>query len=646
MAELHGPSLGTHLKAIISELKNKDSIYGYPKSKFFLGFDGYDFSVDFHDKKAFTQLGPSSGPHTQMAQNIILSFLGGGRIMELKTVQILDELEIPRPCIDARNICYNVEWSQELKLQESYTEYVNAWILLKIIEDMEILGPPKGDPFYNTVFDLSVGYDLEGIKKPNVKIWLEQMQDASVAIKEALASLPDEFADYRDFEIDPHISNSITLSTFHGCPPTEIEEIVKHLIKEHGFHVIAKLNPTLLGYDFVDKIIHEDLGYEQVILDPPSFEADLQFDVGIAMLKRLKAFAKEHGRLFGAKFTNTLVVKNNQGIFEEGDGLMYMSGAPLHVLAMHSMHAVRSKMGDDFPISFSAGIANHNIVDSVKCNMTPITICTDLLKTGGYTRMFGYMKNIKKAMDKNDAKSIAELIVASEGNGKDLNAAAAAFTTEYIKTLATNPRYHYDKNKKSPPKIDSHLTLFDCITCNKCLHVCPNAANISIPIGELSFPTNNFEFQNGGVVAVDDGTFILEKTAQIANLADFCNECGDCDTYCPEHGGPFIAKPRFFNSEFSYLESADHDGFYFPTANALKGRIGAEEYVLEHNPLNSQYRWISNDAEIVLDKNNKPITELTKASGKIDMTNYYIMKVLLDGLLENSEDYAPIILRG
>ena len=107
-----------------------------------------------------------------------------------------------------------------------------------------------------------------------------------------------------------------------------------------------------------------------------------------------------------------------------------------------------------------------------------------------------------------------------------------------------------------------------------------------------------------------------------------------------------MAKPRFFSSEFSYLESPDHDGFYFPAPHTLKGRIGGEEYVLEHNPVEKQYRWKSKDAEMVLDENNKLIPEKSKASSKVDMSNYYIMKVLLDGLLENSEDYAPVLLRG
>ena len=46
-------------------------------------------------------LGVAAGPHTQLAQNIVASWLCGARFIELKTVQILDEIEVSRPCIDA-----------------------------------------------------------------------------------------------------------------------------------------------------------------------------------------------------------------------------------------------------------------------------------------------------------------------------------------------------------------------------------------------------------------------------------------------------------------------------------------------------------------------------------------------------------------
>ena len=48
------------------------------------------------------------GPATQMAQNIIVSWLVGARLIELKTIQTLDELDVNKPCIDVEDEGYNV----------------------------------------------------------------------------------------------------------------------------------------------------------------------------------------------------------------------------------------------------------------------------------------------------------------------------------------------------------------------------------------------------------------------------------------------------------------------------------------------------------------------------------------------------------
>lgn len=650
MAELHGVDLGTHLEAILSEYKSKQTIYGYPQRKLYLGFPGYDFSVPFHDKVAATPLGPASGPHTQMVQNIILSFLGGGRIMELKTIQILDQLDIPRPCIDVRNVGFNVEWSQELRLEDSYHEYVMAWVLLKIIEEMELLGIPKGDNFYNTVFDISVGYDLKGISSPQVYQWLENMKDASVAIEQMLDSLPPKFAQYEKLSIDPHIADSVTLSTFHGCPREEIEAIVQHLISEHGFHTIVKMNPTILGYEFVKKTLHEDLGYTHIELDPAAFDNDLQFDEAVAMMKRLEKFAEKYNRKVGAKFTNTLVVKNNQNVFK--DKVMYLSGAPLHVLSMNAMHRFRSEMGADFHISFSAGIAKHNFVDAVCCNMKPITVCTDLLKTGGYTRLYDYLKNLKTAMEEMDCNNLKQFLIKIAGDSEAGNVFNAGVTNakRIVPKLIKNPRYQFEANQKEPPKIDSHLTLFDCITCNKCLPVCPNAANFSIPTGKVEVTMTDYQINNGDFIPIQGEKFMLEKENQIANLADFCNECGDCDIYCPEYGGPFIEKPRFFFTQSTYEKYNNYDGFYFPNPFTLKGRIESKEYNLSFNSEKKEYFWQSSEVELILDTDNilqkgKPLVSL-EDQARINMSAYYVMKTLLDGIIADPGGYPSMMLRG
>src|SRR5664280_3320066 len=65
-----------------------------------------------------TPFGVAAGPHTQMAQNIVTAWLVGARLIELKTIQTLDELDVNKPCIDVADEGYNVEWSQELKVHE------------------------------------------------------------------------------------------------------------------------------------------------------------------------------------------------------------------------------------------------------------------------------------------------------------------------------------------------------------------------------------------------------------------------------------------------------------------------------------------------------------------------------------------------
>src|SRR5690606_10247670 len=143
-------------------------------------------------------------------------------------------------------------------------------------------------------------------------------------------SIPDEFAQWRDLDFPTRVADSLTLSTFHGCPPDEIEAISKHLMTRHGLDVIVKLNPTLLGFERVDAIVHDDLGYDEIRLRPHDFEADLQFDRGVELITELDRFAREQGRRFGIKLTNTLVVDNHRQHLP--DTPMYLSGQPLHVI--------------------------------------------------------------------------------------------------------------------------------------------------------------------------------------------------------------------------------------------------------------------------------------------------------------------------
>ena len=122
------------------ELEQNQAIFDLPSTRFYRGDEDLDYSVSLHGHRASSPLGPAAGPQTQMAQNLVLSWLGGSRIMELKTVQIIDTLEIPRPCIDVHTVGLNAEWSQELTLEQSLDEYVKGAMLIQMLQE----GPLKG----------------------------------------------------------------------------------------------------------------------------------------------------------------------------------------------------------------------------------------------------------------------------------------------------------------------------------------------------------------------------------------------------------------------------------------------------------------------------------------------------------------------
>ncbi len=142
MPDLVPASLVTLLKRAYHEPKIQQTMFDLPWKEMYRGSSQVDVSARFHGLPAGTPLGPAAGPHDQLAQNIVLAWLGGSRIIELKTVQILDELVINRPCIDATNIGFNIEWSQELKLQETLQEYVKASMIIDILREENALGVP------------------------------------------------------------------------------------------------------------------------------------------------------------------------------------------------------------------------------------------------------------------------------------------------------------------------------------------------------------------------------------------------------------------------------------------------------------------------------------------------------------------------
>ena len=143
------------------------------------------------------------------------------------------------------------------------------------------------------------------------------------------------------------------------------------------------------------------------------------------------------------------------------------------------------------------------------------------------------------------------------------------------------------------------LRFLDCDSCNRCTLVCPNAAFFSVAVAPRRVETLELVVA-GGVAVARPALFETRCEAQWVVDAGLCNACGNCDTFCPEGGGPHRVKPRLHRSRESYAADAPQDGVLIEAAGE---RIAARFAGVEHQLERRGDRWsFGNDAiEAILD---------------------------------------------
>ena len=439
---------------VLQEKKGQDTVFGVHRP--YTADPKNDMTI--FTRNLETPVGPAAGPHTQLAQNIIASYYAGARFFELKTVQKMDGAELSacvnKPCILADDEGYNCEWSTELTVPDAMGEYIKAWFILHVIAKEFGLGAQDGFQF-----NISVGYDLAGIKGDKVNTFIDGMMEAKDTVifqecRKWLLDNADKFQNFtrEDIEAIPsNVCNSATISTLHGCPPQEIESIANYLLTEKHLNTFVKCNPTLLGYDFARKTMDE-MGYDYMVFGDFHFRDDLQYEDAVPMLTRLMKLSEELGLEFGVKITNTFPVDATRNELPSEE--MYMSGKALFPLSISLAAKLSAEFAGKLRISYSGGADYFNIDKIVGCGIWPVTMATTLLKTGGYQRF-------TQVADK------VEGICPKKWEGIDVDA---------LKKLAADAITdgHHVKNIKPVPnrKSTKEVPLLDCFYA-PCSEGCP-----------------------------------------------------------------------------------------------------------------------------------------------------------------------------
>jgi len=268
----------------------------------------------------------------------------------------------------------------------------------------------------------------------------------------------------------------------------------------------------LLGKDVVREVLNSKLNYTTHVPDM-AFEHDLKYNDALKIIQSLKDLAYKNNVFFGIKLSNTLECTNHKNIFDKENKMMYMSGKALHPISVMLARKITSDFDETLDISFSAGADCFNISDLIASDLKPVTVCSDILKPGGYARLHQYIQELNKDFAEIQAENIDDFI--SKKNG---GVAINSFLDTYADNVLDNEMYKKTSRKEPSIKINRPLPVFDCITA-PCVCTCPT--NQDIP--QYLYHTARGEFDKAYEV-------ILNTNPLPSILGNVCDHT--CQTKC------------------------------------------------------------------------------------------------------------------
>jgi len=209
------------------------------------------------------------------------------------------------------------------------------------------------------------------------------------------------------------------------------------------------------------------------------------------------------------------------------------------------------------------------------------------------------------------------------------------------KELESKNRFNFKVVTKSYSKENAQKEADRCLycdeICNVCVGVCPNRANLSYTVRPLTIHLQKIVFKNGETVIQPDGIFQVQQSYQVLNVADWCNECGNCTTFCPTSGSPYKDKPKLCLSEDSFREEplayrlGEKNGnpiIWFKNGNQLKSlEWQGQGYVFE-----------TEKARIGLDGADfsvQSVQQKNKNAAEIELKLAASLRLLLDNLKDS-----------
>jgi len=186
--------------------------------------------------------------------------------------------------------------------------------------------------------------------------------------------------------------------------------------------------------------------------------------------------------------------------------------------------------------------------------------------------------------------------------------------TEFLETEPTE-RKNFDLVVSSLTKEQAMIEASRCLLCDEvcsvCVTVCPNRANYTyfIEPKKIGIHKASKAVLTDAYVLEYTGELEVSQKYQIINIGDFCNECGNCTTFCPTNGAPYRDKPKFYLTSKSFKEV--ENGFMLSKLN--------DKTVLIHKSLG--------EVTTLTLKDKQYVYESEKVKGYFGAENFFLTAV-------------------
>ena len=187
--------------------------------------------------------------------------------------------------------------------------------------------------------------------------------------------------------------------------------------------------------------------------------------------------------------------------------------------------------------------------------------------------------------------------------------------------------------------------------CSLCVGACPNMALMTYESDPFTAQLPSLTVERGEIVAGEVHEFSAGQEHQIAVLTDFCNECGNCVTFCPTSGEPYRDKPRLYLDRADFEAQSDNAFMLLGThgdgrPRAMEARWAGESHRIEIDESSGDLLYFSPSFAARIDPIDFSLLEATPDSTTADghalsLEPCASMHVVLDGL-RRSMPHLPV----